>query len=69
MGDKGNSPDNFSQRSEDDKDRDVTQMVSPYTHQLGQQKVHEKMNIFQTSLALVATNIGGGILAIPYAFY
>ena len=27
------------------------------------------MNIFQTSLALVATNIGGAILAIPYAFY
>lgn len=29
----------------------------------------QKMTIFQTSLALVAANIGGGILAMPYAFY
>ena len=28
-----------------------------------------KMTIFQTSLALVAANIGGGILGLPYAFY
>ena len=27
------------------------------------------MNIFQTALALVATNIGGGVLAMPFAFY
>ena len=72
MGDTGRSPDNFSQRSDnesDEKDRDVTHMVSPYTHSNIQQKAPEKMNIFQTSLALVATNIGGGILAIPYALY
>ena len=71
-GDTGRSPDNFAQRSDnesDEKDRNVTQMVSPLTHALGLPKAQEKMNIFQTSLALVATNIGGGILAIPYAFY
>ena len=28
-----------------------------------------KLSIMETSLALVATNIGGGILGIPYAFY
>lgn len=27
------------------------------------------MSIFQTSLALVATNIGGAILGLPYAYY
>ena len=27
------------------------------------------MTVFQTSLALVATNIGGGILGLPYAYY
>jgi len=27
------------------------------------------MTIMQTALALVATNIGGGILGIPFAFY
>ena len=27
------------------------------------------MNIFQTALAVVATNAGGGILGTPYAFY
>ena len=35
IGDTGRSPDNFSQRSDnesDEKDRDVTRMVSPYTH-------------------------------------
>ena len=29
----------------------------------------EKMNIFQTALAVVATNAGGGVLGTPYAFY
>ena len=28
-----------------------------------------KLTIFQTSLALIATNIGAGIVGIPYAFY
>ena len=28
-----------------------------------------KLTVFQTSLALVATNIGAGIVAMPYAFY
>ena len=27
------------------------------------------MSIFQTALAIVATNVGGGILGVPYAFY
>ena len=27
------------------------------------------MSILETSLALVATNVGGGILGFPYAFY
>ena len=27
------------------------------------------MNIFQTALALVATNVGGGVLAMPFAFF
>ena len=27
------------------------------------------MTVFQTSLALIATNIGAGIVGIPYAFY
>ena len=35
----------------------------------GKKKPQQKMNIFQTSLALVATNIGGAILASPYALY
>ena len=29
----------------------------------------EKLTIFQTSLALVAANIGGGILGMPFALY
>ena len=29
----------------------------------------QKMSIFQTSLAMVAANIGGGLLGLPYAFY
>ena len=36
IGETGQSPDNFSQRSDnesDEKDRDVTRMVSPNTHQ------------------------------------
>ena len=28
-----------------------------------------KLTVFQTSLALVATNVGAGIVAMPYAFY
>ena len=32
-------------------------------------KKHQKMTVFQTSLALVATNIGGAILGLPYAYY
>ena len=28
-----------------------------------------KMSIFQVSIALVASTIGGGILGVPYAFY
>ena len=28
-----------------------------------------KLTIFQTSLALVAANIGGGLLGMPYALY
>ena len=31
--------------------------------------VHEKLTIFDTSLALVAGTIGGEIIAIPYAIY
>ena len=30
---------------------------------------HHKLTVFQTSLALIATNIGAGIVGIPYAFY
>lgn len=30
---------------------------------------HPKLTVFQTSLALIATNIGAGIVGIPYAFY
>jgi len=30
---------------------------------------HAKMTIFQVSIALVATTIGGGLLGVPYAFY
>lgn len=29
----------------------------------------EKLSIFQTALALVASNIGGGILGFPFAYY
>lgn len=29
----------------------------------------DKLSIFQTSLAIVATSIGGGILGVPFAFY
>lgn len=29
----------------------------------------EKLSIFQTSLALVAANVGGGILGLPYALH
>ena len=29
----------------------------------------EKLSIMQTTLALVAANIGGGILGMPYAYY
>ena len=32
-------------------------------------KRNHKMTLMETSLALVATNIGGGILGFPYAFY
>ena len=28
-----------------------------------------KMSIFQTSLALISANVGGGMLGIPFAFY
>ena len=34
-----------------------------------EEKKAEKLNIFQTALALVATNVGAGILGMPYAFY
>ena len=30
---------------------------------------HAKLTVFQTSLALIATNVGAGIVAMPYAFY
>ena len=32
-------------------------------------KAPEKMSILSTSLALVATDIGGALLGLPYAFY
>ena len=35
----------------------------------GNKVAGSKMTIFQTSLALIAANIGGGILGLPYAFY
>ena len=52
-------PDNLSNCSKDDNG----------SINGGKKKPHQKMNIFQTSLALVATNIGGAILASPYALY
>ena len=36
---------------------------------VNEDKKPEKLNIFQTALALVATNVGAGILGMPYAFY
>ena len=35
----------------------------------GKDKKQGKMNIFQTSLSMVATSLGVGILGLPYAFY
>ena len=29
----------------------------------------EKLTVFQTGLALVATTVGGGLLGMPFAFY
>ena len=60
-GEIGKNPDDFDSVALSEKPKEEDEEGNPVAHQ--------KMSIFQTSLALVATNIGGAILGLPYAFY